>query len=66
VSFRWSKAHSDNFGNEMADRLAKEAASNEDIPIVFDRNPKTNIYRELEKKPHWNGKKNWNGAVSLQ
>jgi ribonuclease HI len=50
IEFSWIKAHAGNFGNELADHLAKEAASNKDIPVVFDRIPKTDLYSKLEEE----------------
>ena len=43
------QGHAGNLGNELADRLAKDAASDKDIPVVFDRIPKTTLYSELEE-----------------
>jgi len=43
IEFSWIKAHADNIGNELADRLAINAASDKDIPVVFDRIPKTTL-----------------------
>ena len=45
----WIKAHAGKFGNELADRLAQDAASNKELPIDFDRIPKTILYSELEE-----------------
>jgi ribonuclease HI len=37
IWFRWIKAHVGNSGNELADRLAKEASDKTDIPISYNR-----------------------------
>ena len=65
IEFSWIKTHVVNFGNELADRLAKEAASNKDIPVVFDRIPKPPFTVNFKKRPHWNGKKSGNGIIWL-
>jgi ribonuclease HI len=46
--FRWIKAHAGNWGNELADRLAKEASNKTEIPISFNRIPKSVIKKILE------------------
>jgi len=43
IEFSWIKAHAGNLCNELADRLAKDAASDKDIPVAFDRIPKTTL-----------------------
>jgi len=43
IEFSWMKAHAGNLGNELVVRLAKDAASDKDIPVVFDRIPKTTL-----------------------
>jgi hypothetical protein len=47
--FRWIKAHAGNSGNEMADKLAKEASGKTEIPISSNRVPKSAIKRDLEE-----------------
>jgi len=39
VHFGWIKGHAGIEGNELVDRLAKEAAV-EDGPVVYDKTPK--------------------------
>jgi len=59
IEFSRIKAHAGNFGNELADRLAKDAASNKDIPVVFDRIPKTTPYSELEEEATLKWQEEW-------
>ena len=59
IHFTWVKAHNNNLGNELADKLAKNAASIRDIETVYSRIPKSVslplIPREvpLYSKYHW-------------
>ena len=59
IEFSWIKAHAGNFGNELADRLAKDAASNEELPVDFDRIPKTTLYSELEEEAILKWQEEW-------
>ena len=49
IRFRWLKAHAGTSGNELADKLAKEASGKTDLPISYNRVPKSVIKRYLEK-----------------
>jgi ribonuclease HI len=43
IRFRWIKAHAGVSDNELADKLAKEASGKTDIPISYNRVPKSVI-----------------------
>ena len=49
VRFRWIKAHAGTSGNELADKLAKGASDKTEIPISYNRVPKSAIKRHLEE-----------------
>ena len=46
IKFSWVKAHAGIYGNEMADRLAKEAARSDGTNYGYSRIPISVIYRE--------------------
>jgi tubulin alpha len=60
IRFRWVKAHAGTSGNELADKLAKEATGKKDLPITYNRVPKSVIKRDLENTSAetWQGE--WN------
>ena len=45
VFFNWVKAHVGKQGNELADRLAKKAATDDKGEIVYDKIPRDYNYR---------------------
>jgi len=55
IKFSWVKAHAGTLGNEIADRLAKEAARSENMQYVFDRIPKSTLQHKAEEeaKQEW-------------
>jgi hypothetical protein len=44
------KAHDNNYGNMLADRLAKEAACSSDVDIAYTKIPKSGVTSELKEK----------------
>ena len=59
IRFCWVKAHAGTRGNELADKLAKEASANKDIPICYNRVPKSVIKSELEATTVDKWQKEW-------
>ena len=55
IRFRWIKAHVGTSGNELADKLAKEASGKTEIPLSYNRVSKSAIKRDLEgiSMEHW-------------
>ena len=49
VRFCWVKAHAGTLGNELADRLAKEAAKKPDVVICYNKISKRVVQSEIEK-----------------
>ena len=48
IRFRWVKVHARTSGNGLADKLAKEASGKSDLPISYNRVPKSVLKRDLE------------------
>ena len=52
-------------GNELADTLAKEATTDQDIPICYDKIPKSVFKSELERISVENWQKIWNQTTKV-
>jgi ribonuclease HI len=48
IRLNWVKAHAGIQGNELADRLAKEDATNTDLAICYNKISKCVVKREIE------------------
>jgi hypothetical protein len=60
IRFSWVRAHVAIQGNELADTLAKEATTDQDIPICYDKIPKSVFKGELERISVEKWQKTWN------
>ena len=59
MEFSWVKVHAGIYGNEIADRLAKEAARSKDAETQFNRIPVSTLYSELEEEAKQQWQKEW-------
>jgi len=59
IKFSWVKAHAGIYGNEMADRLAKEAARSDGTNYGYSRIPISAIYREAAEKAIQKWQEQW-------
>ena len=66
--FNWVKAHDGIQGNELADRLAKKAATDDKGEIVYDKISRETIITEMKENVTTNWQEQWTsstkGAIS--
>jgi ribonuclease HI len=68
IDFTWIKAHAGHHGNELADKLAKEAATNSDIAECYQRIPKSAVKSDISEQSATKWQEEWDhmtkGAVT--
>ena len=56
------KAHNDNYRNEIADHLAKEAACGSNVDIAYIKIPKSAVTSELKQKGVQTWQSEWDAS----
>lgn len=62
IHFSWVKAHVGIVGNELADKLAKLAAQDEDLPTSYNKVPKSTIKTEIQDTGYQLWQDRWNAT----
>jgi hypothetical protein len=63
IHFTWVKAHNDNFGNELADQLAKKAASRGEGETAYSKIPKSAVIKVIQEGGELQWQKEWNAST---
>jgi ribonuclease HI len=66
VEFSWIKAHVGHRGNELADQLAKEVASNKNEDECYNRFPKSAVISELKDQSLKQWQNEWVRTTKVQ
>ena len=59
IEFAWVKATVGIYGEEVADHLAKGAASSTELAVTFDRSPKCTLYSEIYEEAMQKWQQEW-------
>jgi hypothetical protein len=57
------KAHNDNFGNELADQLAKTAASRREGETAYNKIPKSAVINVIQDEGELEWQNEWNAST---
>jgi len=63
IEFSWVKAHAGIYGNELADKLAKEAARSKHTDIAFRRIPISTLHYEIQLESIQRWQKEWENCT---
>jgi len=63
IHFSWVKAHNDNFGNELADQLAKKATNSGEGETAYRKIPKSVVIKEIQDEDKLGWQKEWNAST---
>jgi ribonuclease HI len=63
IHFTWVKAHDDNYGNKLADQLAKEAASSSKAETAYNKIPESAVVRELKEEGELVWQREWDAST---
>ena len=63
IEYTWIKAHAGNYGNELADRLAKVAARNS--TKRYNRIPKSDIEHQEREKSIEKWQQQWDNSIKV-
>jgi len=66
IHLTWVKAHNDNLGNEIADQLAKKAASRRYGETAYSRIPKSAVIKKIKEKGELHWQQEWNVSTKGQ
>lgn len=62
IHFKWVKAHIGDIGNEYADELAKEAAKDLNLHVIYNKIPKSLIKCRIRENGHQLWQNRWNAT----